>query len=117
MHGPTVPMVTASAALATGESEDRAPTSSDPFHFQPMIHAHDVLLYELAPLREIMSRNLAAGRLPDTRMVADIAERRRKGVDAVGHAGEIGMQRDRHHASRFRALAIEHVELPTDHVA
>src|SRR5580704_5338600 len=70
-----------------------------------------------AGLRAIMACNLRAGRLPHSAMLADVAQRGVEGVDAVRHAGEIGMDRDRHDAARLRALAIEHVELPADHVA
>src|SRR4029077_3891153 len=71
----------------------------------------------LAGLRAVMACNLRAGRLPDAAVLADVAQRCVESVDAVRHAGEIGMDRDRHDAARLRALAIEHVELPADHVA
>src|SRR5262245_58775971 len=68
-------------------------------------------------LRAIMSRDLGPGRLPYVRVLADIAERGVERVDAVRHAGEIRVQRDRHDAPGLRAFAIEHVELPADHLA
>src|SRR5262245_3312998 len=71
----------------------------------------------LVGLRAIMPRDLRAGRLPHARVPADIGERGTKGIDAMRHAGEIGVERDRHNAPAFRALAIEHVELPADHLA
>src|SRR4051812_15373509 len=70
-----------------------------------------------ADLRAIMSRDFGPGRLPHPRMPADIRKRRVEGVDAMRHAGEIGVQRNRHDAARFGALAIEHIELPADHLA
>src|SRR5579863_623000 len=33
------------------------------------------------------------------------------------HAGQIRVDRDRHHAARLRALAVEHVELAANHLA
>src|SRR6478609_5165457 len=68
-------------------------------------------------LRTIVAGDLGAGRLPPPRVSADVGERGLEGIDAVRHAGEIGVQRNRHDPSRFRALAIEHVELPADHLA
>src|ERR1700722_11598243 len=82
-----------------------------------MIASVQALLSTLAGLRPVMACNLRAGRLPHPAVLADVTQRRVEGVDAVRHPGEIGMDRDRHDAARLRALAIEHVELPADHVA
>jgi hypothetical protein len=48
-------------------------------------------------------------------MPADVLERRVERADAVRHAADVGMQRDRHHAAGCLALAIEHVEGAADH--
>jgi len=45
----------------------------------------------LGDLRAIMSRDLRAGRLPHPRMIANVAERGVEGIDAMRHAGQIGM--------------------------
>src|SRR5262249_58093244 len=50
-------------------------------------------------------------------MPADIGKRRVEGVDAMGYAGEIRMERNGHDAAGLRSLTVEHVELPADHVA
>ena len=70
-----------------------------------------------APLRRIVPRDLGAGRLPHARVGADMGERGIECIDAVGHAGQVGMDGDRHHPAGLRAFAVEHVELPADHVA
>jgi hypothetical protein len=46
-----------------------------------------------------------------------MGERGIESVDAMGHAGQIRMDGDRHDAAGLRAFAVEHIELPADHVA
>ena len=68
-------------------------------------------------LRGEVPRDLGAGRLPHALVPADMGERGIEGIDAMGHAGQVRMDGDRHDAARLRAFAVEHVELPADHVA
>src|SRR5580704_5560354 len=67
-------------------------------------------------LREISLRDLAAGGEPHAVMAADVFERGVKRTDAIGLAGQIRMEADRHRPPRFRTLAIERVELIADHL-
>src|SRR6267378_1027018 len=62
-------------------------------------------------------RDLGAGRAPHAFAAENVFERRIERADPVRHAGEIGMQRDRHDAARFGAFFVEHVELAHDHLA
>src|SRR5712691_5123483 len=124
---PTVPTVTASAARAAGAPTVTAPRNNDAARApgdRPIRVPMPMTVSSISPtplrrpdLREIMSRDLASGRLPHPLVPTDRGERRVEGVDAVRHAGEIGVQRDRHDAPGFGALAVEHVELPADHLA
>src|SRR5215472_17349455 len=66
-------------------------------------------------LRQIMLGNLAPGCPPYAGMAADVFERRVERADAVRHAADVGMQRDRHDPAGRFAFAIEHVEGPADH--
>src|SRR5215475_11509506 len=111
---PTMPTVIVSAC-ASGDRMASSSVAAAVLSDRRMVMTPTPLF--LGDLRAIVSRDLSAGRLPYPRVGADIGERRVEGVDPVWHAGEIGMQRDRHHASRFRPLAIEHIELPADHLA
>src|ERR1700754_2050792 len=106
-----MPTVTVSALLA-GASRTVDPAMSAPSACVRIRAMGNSTPLRLADLRAIVSRDLRPGRLPHAGMPADVGERRVEGVDAMRHAGEIGMQRDRHHAPGFGALAIEHVELP-----
>src|SRR5947207_13376322 len=65
----------------------------------------------------IVPRDLGPGRAPHAFAPQNMLERGVERTDAVGHAGEIGMQRDRHDAARLGALFVENFELPHDHVA
>src|SRR6266480_2375684 len=112
---PTIPMVTVSA-LAIGDRAIVAPASSAANVFLRDRATSMFTPSLLGGLRAIVSRDLRTGRLPHPRVIADVAERGVEGIDAMRYAGEIGMQRNRHDATRLRALAIEHVELPANHV-
>src|SRR2546421_486627 len=48
----------------------------------------------------IVPRDLGSGRAPHAFAPQDMLERGVERADAMGHAGEIGMQRDRHDAAR-----------------
>src|ERR1700690_4191528 len=74
-------------------------------------------LRSVVPPGGIMPRDLGAGRLPHALVPADMGERGIEGIDAMGHAGQIRMDGDRHDAAGLRAFTVEHVELPADHVA
>src|SRR3977135_3107011 len=103
------------SALAGGEAAMAAPASSAAtavLRDRIMIGSSSLL-----GLCAIVAGDLGPRRLPHPRMPADIGERGLEGVDAMRHAGEIGVQRNRHDAARFGALAIEHIELPADHLA
>src|SRR5919197_5671534 len=103
-------MVTVSA-VAAGATAIAVTASSAAIAFlgrRPMPISTPLLL---GNLRAIMPRDLGTGRLPNPGVIADVGERRVERIDAVRHAGQIRMQRDRHHAARFRAFAIEEVEL------
>src|ERR1700730_6227833 len=67
--------------------------------------------------RQIEFRNLGAGGVPDALMATDVFERSVECPDAVGHAADIGVQRDRKHAAGIGALAVQHIEGTADHVA
>src|SRR5579872_6590696 len=67
-------------------------------------------------LRDVVACYLAAGCAPHTFMLTDVLQSRVKRVDAIWHAGQVRVNGDGHNASRFFALAIEHVELAANHL-
>src|SRR5262249_59522615 len=83
-----------------------------------ILSSMDALLDErmVLGMRVIGLRDLRAGRLPHAGVLADVVERGVERADAVRHAGQVGMNGDGHDAARLGALAIEHVELPADHL-
>src|SRR4029453_19500067 len=99
------------SALAGGASATAVPAMSAPsacLRVRPMPISTPL---RLVGLRAIMPRDLGAGRLPHARVPADIGERGIEGVDAMRHAGEIGMERDRHDPPVFRPPPIEPAKL------
>ncbi len=87
---PTIPMVTVSA-LAIGDRAIVAPASSAASVFLRDRATSMFTPSLLGGLRAIVSRDLRAGRLPHPRVMADVTERGVEGIDAMRHAGEIGM--------------------------
>src|SRR5262249_59306935 len=64
---------------------------------------------------EVVLDDLAAGRAPYALVAQDVGERCVERTDPVRHANDERMQANRHDAARLRALAVERVELATDH--
>src|SRR6266581_3474474 len=65
----------------------------------------------------IVPRDLGPGRAPHAFAPEDVLERGIERADAVRHAAQVRMQRDRHDAARFGAFFVEDVELAHDHLA
>src|SRR5262249_24699423 len=122
---PTVPMTTVSAARtgAAAISMSKPASAHSSFRLSRMTTPPSLLSLPrrsrrrgVLQLRAIVPRDFRAGRLPDLLVPADVFQRGVERADAIGHAGQIGMHRDMHHASGGGALAIERIELPADRI-
>src|SRR3954471_5829215 len=71
----------------------------------------------LLHLGMIMFDDFRAGGLPDAFVLADVFQSSVERIDAMRDTDQVGVERDRHHPAGFFALAVQHVELPADHVA